>query len=108
LRNARRTIGYWITVEPGRPVSFGYPGKGDHLVFELPARNRSKHTWAHSAAARRKLQETLAGYHQLRALAALEATASAAVSCGQSDGGVVELGPSNRQHNRSAGQALAA
>ena len=91
--------------------------KGGHLVFELPVRNRSRHEWAHCARVSAKLKETLAGYHRLRILAALEAASAAraasVASRGQSDDGAVRLGPSNRQHNRSAGvpsecQALAA
>jgi hypothetical protein len=30
-------------------------GKGDHLVFELPVRNRAKHEWSHWARVRSKL-----------------------------------------------------
>lgn len=50
--------------------------KGGHL-FELPVLNRSMHGWAHCARVFAKLKETLAGYHRLRKLAALEVTSAA-------------------------------
>lgn len=76
---ARRGMGYGEAAPRRSAVP---DGKGDHLEFELPARNRSKHEWSHWASVRSKLQGTLAGWHRLRKLAALEAAARAAASSG--------------------------
>ncbi len=56
---------------PARPVI--PDGKGDHLIIELPVRNRSTHEWSHWAKVRSTVQGTLAGRHRLRYAAAREA-----------------------------------
>lgn len=62
--------------------------------------------FAQAARVRSKLQETRAGCHRLRKLAALEAVALFAqrvpLPVLQSDDGAVRAGPSNRQQNLSA------
>ncbi len=104
LAIARRGMGFGEAA-PKRPLI--PDGKGDHLVIELPVRNRAKHEWSHWAAVRSKVRETLAGWHRLRIAAAREAAeavqAASAVSRGPTDAGAVRSRPSNRQLNRSAG-----
>jgi len=103
LAIARRGMGYGEAA-PTRPVI--PDGKGDHLVVELPARNRSMHEWSHWAKVRSRVQETLVGWHRLRIAAAREdarlARAGHVASRGQSDVGAVRTRPSNRRRNRSA------
>jgi IS605 OrfB family transposase len=70
LAIARRGMGYGEAA-PARPVI--PDGKGDHLIVELPARNRSMHEWSHWAKVRSAVQGTLAGWHRLRIAAAREA-----------------------------------
>ena len=101
---ARRGMGYGerLPVRPEVP-----DGQNDHFVLVLPVRNRAKHEWSDWAKVRSQLSETLAGWHRLRKLAALEAGQAAQAaqnaSRGQSDAAAVRSRPSNRQHNRSAG-----
>ncbi len=70
LAIARRGMGYGEAA-PARPVI--PDGKGDHLIVELPVRNRSMHEWSHWAKVRATVQGTLAGWHRLRVAAAREA-----------------------------------
>ncbi|QHE87149.1 transposase [Hydrogenophaga sp. BPS33] len=101
---ARRGMGFGEAA-PRRPVI--PDGRGDHLIIELPARNRSMHEWSHWAKVRSKVQGTLAGWHRLRRIAALEAVqvvnAARVASRGQSDAGAVRARPPNRQLHRLAG-----
>ena len=104
LAIARRGMGFGEAA-PVRPVL--PDGKGDHLVIELPVRNRAKHEWSHWAKVRSKVQATLAGWHRLRLAAARESASGSklleAASRGLTDAGAVRPRPSNRQLNRSAG-----
>ena len=104
LAIARRGMGYREAAQH-RPLI--PDGKGDHLVIELPVRNRSVHEWSHWARVRSKVRETLAGWHRLRLAAAREAVeavrAASVASRGPTDVGAARPRPSNRQLNRSAG-----
>lgn len=71
----RRGMGYGESA-PVHPVSVP-DGKGDHFIFGLPARNRSKHEWSHWARIHRALQQSLAESHRLRAFAIQEAKLAA-------------------------------
>jgi hypothetical protein len=90
---------------PDRPLI--PDGKGDHLIVELPARNRSMHEWSHWAKVRSKVQATLAGWHRLRLAAARETAgavqAASTSSRGPTDAGAVRVRPANRQVDRSPG-----
>src|SRR5690606_30025867 len=67
LAIGRRGMGY----RESAPVRSEIPdGKGDHFIFELPARNRAKHEWSHWAQVHRKLRGALAEHHRLRNRAA--------------------------------------
>lgn len=94
---ARRGMGYGET-EPCRSAIPG--GRGDHIEFKLAARNRKKHEWSNWGTVRSKLQGTLAVWHRLRKLAALEVAARAAASSGQAGVGAVRPLPPNRQQHR--------
>lgn len=104
LAIARRGMGF-REAAPARPLI--PDGKGDHLIIELPVRNRSTHEWSHWAKVRSKVRETLAGWHRLRIAAAREsaegARAALVASRGPTDVGAVRLRPSNRQVDRSPG-----
>lgn len=99
---ARRGMGYGEVA----PTRLETPdGKSDHFVMHLPARNRSVHDWPHWAKIRSQLLETLAGWHRLRRLAALEDAAKTAASRGQSVSATARSRPSSRWPNRSASAA---
>jgi IS605 OrfB family transposase len=104
LAIARRGMGFGEAA-PERPLI--PDGKGDHLIIELPARNRSMREWSHWAKVRSKVQATLAGWHRLRLAAAREAAgavqAASTSSRGPTDAGAVRVRPANRQVNRAPG-----
>jgi hypothetical protein len=74
LAIGRRGMGYSETC-PDR--GFIPDGKGDHLIVEFPVRKRSAHAWSHWGKVSNAVQATLAEWHRLRKLAALEASQTA-------------------------------
>jgi len=54
LAIARRGLG--LSEKPSVTKAFVPTRNGDHVTFELPARNRSKHVWSHWAVMRTRLK----------------------------------------------------
>lgn len=81
LSIGRRSMGYSGTM----PGQGDIPeGKGEHLIVEFPVRKRSAHERSQWARVSKAVPATLAEWHRLRKLAALEVSRTAQASQGTS------------------------
>jgi hypothetical protein len=74
LAISRRSMGYSETCPD---LGFIPGGNGDHLIVWFPVRKRSAHAWSHWGKVSNAVQVTLAKWHRMRKLAALEASQTA-------------------------------